>query len=405
MIQKTLKTDIIIVGAGLVGLSFALCMKARERSIVILENHLPDIITQTQNDSRPISLSLGSVRVLKALNIWDSLSDCASPILEVHVSEQGRFGTTHFLATEQKVPALGYVVPFARLYAALYHAVANTPTIEITGIQSIEAIRSDDTQAEIDITLSNQRSTLTTDLLIAADGTQSRCRELLNITCTEKNHDDQAIIYQLALSDNHTHTAFERFTPYGILAILPLFEGKKMQLVWTITPHQAKKMADWDDADILLFLQNTFEGRLSITAIKKIAQFPLKMVIAETQIAPSAVLLGNAAHTIYPVAAQGFNLGLHDAVLLSDLLQESKIMRTDSATLKRYEVQAKQHQDKIFCITDPVISLFELPLLGCVRGLGLLATDLIKPIKNKLAKRTMGIAEKLPRLLRKYPHE
>ncbi len=394
------KPNIVIAGAGLVGLSFALCMKARGLSIQILETHLPEIITQSQTDSRPISLSFGSVRILKALGVWDALEKVACPILSVHVSEQGRFGTTCFSAQEQNVPALGYVVPFAQLQSALYREAASQPDIEITSIQSIQTIQTDENGVILEINLRHEKYRPNANLFIAADGTYSKCRDLLGISHTEKNHGDVARIYQLQLSENHDHTAYERFTKQGVLAILSLYEKNKAQLVWTITPRIAKKINDWDDEKILLFLQDAFEGRLAISNAKKSAEFPLKTIIAEKQIAPSAVLLGNAAHTIYPVAAQGFNLGLHDAALLSDCIRRDAIYHVSD--LQKYETQVSAHQQKIFCITDQLISLFDLPLMGGLRGLGLFTTDLMSPLKNNLAKRTMGIAEKLPRILRRY---
>src|SRR3990167_2744709 len=401
---KTLQSSIVIAGAGLVGTSFALCMKDLGLSIHILENHLPDIITQSKQDSRPISLSFGSVRILMALGIWKALENVACPILAVHVSEQGRFGSTRFSATEQNVPALGYVVPFAQLQSALYHSAAAQSNITIYSIQSIESIDTDLTGAHLTINSSAGVSEIHTDLFVAADGTHSACRDLLHIPHTEKNHDDTAHIYQLQLSKNHTHTAYERFTAYGVLAVLPLHDDHRAQLVWTLTPRIEKKIIDWDDERKLAFLQDVFEGRLSIVSAKKSAQFPLKTNIAEKQIAQSAVLLGNAAHTIYPVAAQGFNLGLHDVSILSDVLIEAinnnKNMG-DLTTLKKYETLAHDHQQTIFCITDQLTAVFELPLIGSLRGLGLLSVDLIHPLKNKLAKRTMGIADKLPRLLRR----
>ncbi|EKD77339.1 MAG: hypothetical protein ACD_42C00369G0001, partial [uncultured bacterium] len=268
MIRKTIKTNIVIAGAGLVGLCFALSIKNRGWSIQILETHLPEIMTQSHTDSRPISLSFGSVRILKALGVWTELENVACPILSVHVSEQGRFGSTHFSATQQNVPALGYVVPFAKLQSALYHHAAAQSDITITSIHSIEKIKGDLHGALIE----TNSTEIHADLFVAADGTHSSCRDLLGISFTEKDHGDVARIYQLHLSEDHTHTAYERFTQYGVLAILPLHEKNKAQLVWTITPRIAKKIINWNEKEILEFLRNTFEGRLSIIAVKKIAQ-------------------------------------------------------------------------------------------------------------------------------------
>jgi len=389
----TTKNKIIIIGAGLIGISFALSLKNTELSIQILENHLPEIITQSHEHSRPISLSYGSMRILTTLGIWNELEKFTCPILSVHVSEKGKFGFTEFSASEQKVPALGYVVPFSRLQSALYHHAAQQNNTMFTSIDSIEKITCDANGAVITIYAASEKTDIDANLLVAADGTYSHCRDLLGIAHTEQNHDDVAHIYQLQLSDNHNHVAYERFTKFGVLAILPLYETTKAQLVWTITPVIAKKIAEWDEKTILQFLQDAFEGRLNIMAVKKISQFPLKTILAEKQIVQSAVLIGNAAHTIYPVAAQGFNLGLHDIAILSDVITDAlknKKNIGDLSVLKNYETRAVTHQKAIFCITNKLTPLFDMPLIGGLRGLGLLSMDVIKPMKNTLAKRTMG---------------
>lgn len=396
--SSTIQSDIVIVGAGLIGLSCALSFSKLGLSIHVLENHLPDILAASQTHSRPISLSYGSYRLLTAMGVWDRLAQTACPILSVHVSEQGRLGITRFSAKEQRVPALGYVVPFAQLQSALYHHAAMQPNIHFESIQSIEKIKCDSNGAHIQ----TNKLYFQADLLIAADGTNSTCRDLLNIQCDTTTQGDIAQIYQLTLSEAHDHTAYERFTPFGVLAVLPLHNKDCAQLVWTITPRIQKKIAPWDNEQVCAFFQSTFEGRLSIATIKKITGFPLQTSIANTQTTESAVLLGNAAHTIYPVAAQGFNLGLHDVAVLYDTLvdaQKNKMRLGDLRTLKKYDAVAKVHQDKIFCITNQLVSIFELPLIGHCRAMGLLATDLLSPLKNKLAKRTMGIAGKLSRLL------
>lgn len=386
--------NIVIVGAGLIGTSAALSLKNTGLSITILENHLSDIINPNHQNTRPISLSYGSVRILIKLGLWEALEKFACPILSVHVSEKGKLGFTEFSAREQNVPALGYVVPFSRLQAALYHHTAEQKMISFMSINAIDKIKNSDNGATIVVQSNVNESILQADLLIIADGTQSHCRDLLGISCSEKEEGDVAHIYQLQLSDQHHHVAYERFTQFGVLAILPLYEGNKAQLVWTITPAQAKKINAWDDTNTLTFLQDAFEGRLEIASIKKVAQFPLKTIIAEKQTMQSAILLGNAAHTIYPVAAQGFNLGLRDVSILSQLIIDDMNHRKKwavSSLLKNYEARAAEHQQAIFRITNSLTCLFDLPCIGKLRGLGLLSTNIITPIKNKLAKRMMGM--------------
>ena len=399
----TAQQTILIVGAGLIGTSFALSVKDHNVAIHIVENHLPTITTPSSENARPISLSYGSVQILKAIGVWDALDTLACPILSVHVSEQGRFGSTRFRATEEKVPALGYVVPYSALQAALYHHAANQPNITISSIETIDAIHTHDDHITLVITQQNHSKSLQADLLVAADGTNSTCRHLLHIDSTEKNDGDIARIFQLTLSAPHDHTAYERFTPHGVLAVLPLHDKNRAQLVWTIASSVSEKIQDWDDTAILSFLQNAFENRIAITHAKKITQFPLNTTLAEKQIAKRAVLLGNAAHTIYPVAAQGFNLGLHDIGVLSDVITEALHRHKpigDETILKKYETEIASHQKIIFGITDQLTSLFALPFIGSLRGLGLLSMDLLSPLKKNLAKRTMGIT-RLPNVLRR----
>jgi len=372
MSEKIMSSQILIVGTGLVGLSAALALSQAGFSVHTLERHVPTGAT------RPISLSYGSVCFLQKLGIWPSLTKAASPILSVHVSEQGKFGFTKFDASAEKVPALGYVVPYDLLEKTLYEQVKNiTPIDDITNI----------TIHEKNIHVATKKQNFSADLLLAADGTYSLCRDFLKIPYDETDTDHDANIYQLTLLEPHTNTAYERFTAKGTFAILPLSDKKTAQLVWT------KKKTEHNDTEILPEIKTIFEGRLEIKDCMKIASYPLKTVIAQTQIAPHAFLLGNAAHTIYPLAAQGFNLGLHDIqILIKTLLKAKKEHRFiyDNDVLTQYQNTVLTQQKAIFNITSTLTSLFDFPGLGCMRGLGLFATDLLTPIKQRLAAVTMG---------------
>ena len=384
---------IIIVGAGLIGTSTALCLANQSFDIEILESNLTAAIKRAKEDTRPISLSYGSHLMLKALGIWGHICDAACPIKIVHVSEKGRFGMTRITTKEQNVPALGYVVPFGKLQSTIYEKVATLPNVTMTPIEKIHRIENSESQTRLSIDNALEKSA---DLLIAADGTNSTCRQLLNIATSFENHDDSAFIFDLSLSDSHHFAAYERFTDHGVLAILPLHDSNKARLVWSMTASIKKMIAHWDEQKTLSFLQSVFVGRIAIETATKTATFPLQTVLADTQITSGAVLMGNAAHTIYPVAAQGFNLGLADITALQDTLREAIANNEPIGCkniLKRYIEKASPHQEAIIKLTNELTPLFELklPFAGCVRGLGLLGLDLIDPLKNKLAQRAMGI--------------
>lgn len=396
---------ITIVGAGLVGMSLALALKKSPISITLLEKNLPKITTPETADARPLSLSYGSYRILNALGIWESLAEKATPIKTVHVSEQGKFGMTRFHASECNVPALGYVVPFFALQQALYQAVTHLPNTELTAIEEIKSITMHEDGATIAAKTMTQDLHNQCDLIIGADGTHSTCRQLLRIATTHEDQGDKANIFSLDLSASHQNIAFERFTKLGTLAVLPLFEDKKARLVWTTSPIQYQQKKDWTTDQLLQFVQNCFEGRLAISTLTAAGEFPLTTTIAETQYHKRCLLIGNAAHTIYPLAAQGFNLGLRDVAVLTDVLNEACqqgvcVGKTD--ILKRYVSAASEHQQAIIQLTNQLSPLFEiaLPGAGMARGLGLLSMDLCNTLRTPLARRTMGISGKLPSLMR-----
>jgi len=398
--------DIIIIGAGLIGTSFALSLQNKGLKIALLETHLPNFDKSTEADTRPLSLAYSSQVILNTLGIWSELADLATPIKEVHVSEQKRFGTIHFQAKEEHVKALGYVVPFDALRRVLYQRVAQQAGVTFVPIQALKHIQNSAVGTAVTIDTVEGEKTLGADLLIGADGTHSTTRQLLGIDVTKTDSDEVALTATLERSQPHQQLAYERFTSSGILALLPLRNPNQYRLVWTLQRTLADTVATWSNEKFAAFVHDSFHHRLDdIRVLERGQQFPLLMQLAREHICPGAVLLGNAAHTIYPLAAQGFNLGLRDAVTLSDVLLDAKTNGenwADMETLSRYQKWRRQDQHWITRLTNDISQLFELhvPLLGSLRSVGLLATDLLPPIKHRLAKRFMGMSGRLPRLAR-----
>ncbi len=388
--------DLVIVGAGLVGTSLVAALKKSGFRIAVVETHLP-ALNQFKIDSRPLSLNYQSQKIFKELNIWQDLESDAAPILRVHISEQHRLGILNFRASEEKVPALGYVVPLTSLQNLLYQKAAQDEQVKFIMIQKLIHIEKKSANIVISVQTHDGLKNLETPLLIAADGAQSPTRTLLKIPSTEKFYDDVAQVFLFELSKPHQYTAYERFTHKGAIAILPLKNTHHCRLVWTISSDFAKEIALWSDEQISEHLRQAMHDRLGPWRLVERGQsFRLSSVFAEKQILPGVVLLGNAAHTLYPLAAQGFNLGLRDAVSLAALLIQAKDHHQNwgsEAVLQSYVEKRSQDQRWISRFSNGLTPLFELQLpgLSLLRGAGLLAVDLIPPLKHRLARRLMGM--------------
>lgn len=397
-------SDIIIVGAGLVGTSLIAVLKNAPFRITVLETHIP-VQESPDPDLRPLSLTYSSQRILDTLGIWPELSQTAELIQTVHVSEENRLGVLRFRAAEEKVLALGYVVAFDALQNCLYQRAAETETVKFITIQKLSGIDYQNGKVLVTVQTAQGEKILPAELLVAADGTFSPTRKLLGIGVSEESHDDIALTMTMELMQPHAHTAYERFTAKGVIAILPLKNPLRCRIVWVTSRSFAGEVSQWPDQQLAKYLSAALHDRLGEwRVLERGKSFPLQTVIAKEQIRKGVVLLGNAAHTIYPLAAQGFNLGLRDAVTLAEILIDAKNGHNigDERILRSYLDWRSADQRWITSLTTGMGQLFDLrlPGLGTLRGAGLLATDLFPPLKHRLAKRFLGLAGKCPKLIR-----
>jgi len=400
--------DIILIGAGLVGTSLVTALQGQGLKIAVLEKNLPSSMTSITLDNRPISLAYASYLVLKTMNVWSDLEGDATPINNVHISEQGRLGTMKFKAHDLQLPALGYVVPYSKLIEVLYQHAAKTNVTFISS-QEINTIEAHADGMTVEFTTVEGSKKLHCQLLIAADGTRSRARALLNIATTEEDSHEVAATTLLKRETAHDHIAYERFTRDGTLAILPLSNKHECRLVWTMTRAMQATVNAWDDAYYAEYVQAAFSGRLGqLQVIERGEQFPLVTVIAKEQVRPGFVLVGNAAHTLYPIAAQGFNLGLRDVAALAEVLidahRHSQALG-DAHVLRDYEQWRTRDQQRTIGLTRGISNIFglQLPMLGFFRSVSMLTADLLPPIKSDLAKQALGLYGRLPKLMRGLP--
>lgn len=397
------KFDLVIVGAGLVGCSLGLALQQQGLKIAVLEKHLPDFTAMDNEKFRPISLAYSSVKMLQTLSIWPQLATTAAAIHRVQVSEQGAFGDLVFTSEEYELDALGQVVSFHALHRALYQQLSQQDGVSVLPIIELQSIGE-----KILIETNKGMETLETALLVGADGSHSTVRKLLKIPAITREKSESALTAKLTLNDAHHATALERFTASGIFAALPLPNAHECGLVWTMPAQKVDEIKGWDESQLQNFVAQQFARHLNIASLQRGALWPLQTITASEQITEKAVLLGNAAHTIYPLAAQGFNLGLRDAAALAEVLVDALQANEnigDKAVLQRYLDWRNSDQKTIMRLTGGIASAatLNIPFIKCVRGLGLLATDLLPPLKNRIAKSTLGLSGKLPKLARGLP--
>jgi 2-octaprenyl-6-methoxyphenol hydroxylase len=411
---ETQTCDVLIVGGGMAGASLALALAPSGLRVTLIEAQ-PFVEQSTAAyDDRGIALAWGSQRILEGLGLWSELAQEATPIRQIHVSDAGHFGFTRLHADEEGVPALGQVVTGRILGRALQQALQQQEGIRVIAPATLTHFAQGDgtVMAEV-VDAKGATQKWQASLLVAADGGNSPIRAQLveqgRITLQQREYDQHAIVANVTPGKSHQNVAYERFTDQGPLAFLPLadVEGQpRMALVWTATAERRDALLALSDADFLSALQDKFGGRLGrLQRVGVRKSYPLQMLRAEQSVAGRVVLIGNAAHTLHPVAGQGFNLGLRDVAWLVEILRDAQAIGQDigaDAVLQCYEQKRVGDQARTADFTDTLVRVFTHPALPVRvgRSTGLLAMELVAPLRHALAKRNLGMNGPLPRLLR-----
>jgi 2-octaprenyl-6-methoxyphenol hydroxylase len=356
---------------------------------MLIEPFAPGDTWQPSYDARSSALSFGARQIYQRLGLWQEISRRAEPIKQIHVSDRGRFSTARLSAMEEGVPALGYVVENAWLGQCLWQGL--DPEV-VSWRCPAQVTRMEPQVAGYRLTLDDE-TVIECDLAVLADGGRSGLREQLGIGVRNRPYDQSALIANITPGEAHNGMAFERFTDDGPMALLPLPENR-CALVWTRQGMDAQRLAALDERSFLSELQDVFGYRLG--ALKQVGArhlYPLALVEAEEQVRPNLVVLGNAAHSLHPIAGQGFNLSLRDAQALADALLESDTTPGDFAVLQAYRERQRMDQALTVGFSDQVTRLFasDLPLVSVSRNLGLLGLDLLPPAKRWFARQAMGL--------------
>ncbi|OTG85332.1 2-octaprenyl-6-methoxyphenyl hydroxylase [Acinetobacter sp. ANC 4558] len=400
-----MQQDIIIVGGGMVGLSLALMLAKAKMRVKLLEAiKYPDyddanlVPYHSSFDARNSALSRRTVQIYQELELWDTLQAHATPILQVHITEQGSFGKARLDAKQEQVESFGQVIENAWLGRVLLTQVRQQPLIELIDGVIVTSLTQNENYAQIKANQGDNLLSFQAKLIIAADGRDSFCRQALGIGASEHDYDQMAIVTTVQTSKPHQHVGFERFSHLGPLALLPLPGEYRRSVVWPVKKGTEEEwLGEQNDQHFLNALQETYGDRAGkFQKTGKRFCFPLSQVLAEKQAVGRVVLMGNAAHTIHPVAGQGFNLCMRDAYVLLRYLTEQQAKNADIGEPKMllaYEQARLTDQQRVIKFCDAVVRGFsnQNPLLKFIRNTGLLAFDNIPGVKPLIANYAMGL--------------
>ncbi|WP_312485813.1 2-octaprenyl-6-methoxyphenyl hydroxylase [Stutzerimonas nitrititolerans] len=391
-------SELAIIGGGLVGASLALALQqgARPRGwrIQLIEPFEPGNEYQPSYDARSTALSYGTRLIYQRLGVWERIAERAEPIQHIHVSDRGRIGATRLDAEAHGVPALGYVVENAWIGHCLWQALDDDVVVRRCPAE-VEALQAQAGGYRLTLTDGER---IDCSLAILADGGRSGLREQLGIDISRRPYGQTALIANVTPGKPHAGQAFERFTDEGPMALLPVRDNR-CALVWSRPEADAARLAALNEADFLAELQQAFGYRLG--AFQQVGArhlYPLMLVEAQEQVRNGLVVLGNAAHSLHPIAGQGYNLSLRDAEALAEALLRSDATLGDLATLQGYHQRQWLDQRLTVGFSDHLTRLFgdSGPMIVAGRNAGLMGLDLLPPAKNWFARQAMGLGVRVP---------
>lgn len=392
--------DVAIVGGGLVGCSLAVALSAQQRRVALIEV-APPRDESASWDERCIALNAGSRRILEQIGVWDALAADAEPILSTHISERGRFGTTRFTAEQAGLPALGYNTPLRAINAVLWR-LARQAGVEVFCPAKLTGMEVLADHVWLQLGVGGQSRRIRARLVAAADGARSAVRDLLSLSADTHDYGQSAIVTAIRPKQPHAAVAYERFLATGPLAILPKpddAQGHACSLVWTVPTDRLAEFNALDDAAFLGRAAVQFGERLgAFQALGRRQSYPLSRVMSTQLRAPRTVFIGNAAQSLHPVAAQGFNLGLRDAATLAELLLDAADSGAE-ALLAEYESRRRQDRERVSTFTDRLVRTFsnDVPGLRGLRHLGLLFLDIETPAREAILRQNLGVGAVMPR--------
>ncbi len=395
MTQAT-EFDLIIVGGGMVGAALACAMGEQNFSVALVEGREPDLSWPVGDyQIRVSAITRASQYVFENLHAWDYMvKRRVCPYREMQVWDATGNGHIHFDSAEIAEPDLGHIIENSVIQAALWERLLELPSVQRFCPASPKTVEINEQQASLTL---DDGQTLHGRLLVGADGGRSWVREQIGYQSKGWNYQQDAVVATIRHELDHQETCWQRFSSNGPLAFLPLDE-KTCSIVWSTTPEQAQELLALDKIDFLKALQLSFGDHLGkMLKVGERAAFPLRLGHTTRYTGSRVALIGDAAHSIHPLAGQGVNLGLGDMSALVDVLIAAKARGADignTLILRRYERARKADNITMLGAMDGFKRLFsnDQPLLKFTRNLGLNITDKVTPLKQLFMQQALGSA-------------
>jgi 2-octaprenylphenol hydroxylase len=394
--------DTLIVGGGMVGNALACALGQQEFRVAVIELREPAREWPADEiDLRVSALTRASQNILQNLGAWERMAQLrVSPYQEMQVWDAEGSGSIHFGCSEIWESDLGHIVENRVTQLALWEQLEKLPNVHRFCPATIEKVELDGPRPLIQL---EDGSRLSTELLVGADGRDSRIRQAAGIKTRGWDYDQHGLVSTVKTEKPHRETAWQRFMPTGPLAFLPLNDGR-CSIVWSTSPERASELLELKDTafcDALSEASGFVLGRIQKCGPR--AAFPLRLQHANNYVQPGLALVGDAAHAVHPLAGQGVNLGFLDAATLAEVLVDARRKGRKLgalSTLRRYERARKGANMGMLAAMDGFKRLFSNKdiSLSLLRNLGLNLTDAAWPVKHLIMRRALGQFGELPRL-------
>ncbi|EPW6710359.1 FAD-dependent 2-octaprenylphenol hydroxylase [Vibrio parahaemolyticus] len=396
--------DIAIIGGGMVGLALAAAFKDSDLRIAVIEGSVPDETLNELPDVRVSALSRSSETILRKLGAWQGIEQRrVAPYYGMEVWEQDSFAKIEFDAQSMAQPDLGHIVENRVIQLALLEQVQKLENVTLFMPARCATLAVGEQESWL--TLDNGQA-MTAKLVVGADGANSWLRNQMDIPLTHWDYGHHALVANVKTADPHHSIARQIFTPHGPLAFLPMSQPNMCSIVWSTEPNRAEELLVMSDEAFNKTLTSEFDARLGVSeVVGERAAFPLKMRYARDFVVERVALVGDAAHTIHPLAGQGVNLGLLDAASLAQEVLTLWKQGQDIGSkrnLRGYERWRKAEAAKMIAAMQGFRDLFSggHPAKKLVRGIGLSLAGQLPGAKDEIMKRALGLKGHLPELAR-----